>query len=165
MFRNSSSVKSSAVRFMLSTLAASWVSSAATSSLGLAWISPAGIPDSSSQSATKSLSSSSGDTSRANVVSGRSLGAQKTVTSIVLWERGGGWQKQDQWTNPVLLQQNAVSVVPCVTQENTITTRIFRKIETCMSVQITSKIESNVKSKVRHCLDSVGERLMWQFLF
>lgn len=75
------------VQFMLARLAVSSISSVHIN-WALAWISPAGIPDSSSQSATKSLSSSSGDTSRAKVVSGRSLGAQKTVTSIVYYFRG-----------------------------------------------------------------------------
>lgn len=94
-FATTSLCKIQKVRFMLakaaSRLAVRYVGSVATASQALelcvTCISPAGIPDSSAQSATKSLSSSSGDTSRAKVVSGRSLGAQKTVTSIAFLGR------------------------------------------------------------------------------
>lgn len=76
------------------------------------WISSAGIPDSGTQSPTKSLSFRSGDTSRTKVVSGRSLGAQKTVTSIVFYG-------ENHWTNP--LPHNTNKLVPCPTEGKKIT--------------------------------------------
>lgn len=75
--------------------------------LWVTWISSAGIPDSGTQSPTKSLSFRSGDTSSTKVVSGRSLGAQKTVTSIVFYG-------ENHWTNP--LPHNANKLVPCPTE-------------------------------------------------
>lgn len=120
-------------------------------------ISPAGIPDSSSQSATKSLSSSSGDTSRAKVVSGRSLGAQKTVTSIA-------FLGQNHWYNP--LQQNAVTVklVSCVTGK-----KPYYSLEDYCLNAILVEIVSNQKlisygnnANTRYLL---GRSVMTQFLF
>lgn len=107
-FATTSPCKIQKVRIMLakaaSRLAVRYIASVATASMApelcFTCISPAGIPDSSAQSATKSLSSSSGDTSRAKVVSGRSLGAQKTVTSIVFQ---GRITRQIRWNRMRLL--------------------------------------------------------------
>lgn len=71
---------------------------------GFTWISSAGMPDSGTQSPTKSPSFRSGDTSSTKVDSGRSLGAQKTVTSIVSCG-------ENHRTNP--LPHNANKLVAC----------------------------------------------------
>lgn len=68
------------------------------------------------------------------MVSGRSLGAQKTVTSIA-------FLGQDHWTNP--LQQNAVSVVPCFTEENPDYYLGSPSLKTCFSTK-SVKGETNI---------------------